>query len=207
MLLPGCPAGADDSQKISHRYVETTGRQSNEFLWMLAEGSPCIITVGHKGTTFENICDPDGRTREWRQTGPDTRLAARRAEHTIKLAGVMQGRTLDKSFTIDDAPWYQPLTFSLRTFLQSPKTGEAFWLLLSDRLRAVKMQAEKAGEETLTIAGKPVLAWKVRVRPAGLLSMLWEGTYWYRVPDGLFVRYEGANGLPGADKTVIEIVE
>ncbi|HSO09404.1 MAG TPA: hypothetical protein VLR45_05405 [Desulfoprunum sp.] len=59
--------------------------------------------------------------------------------------------------TVDDRPWFQPLSFSLGAFLATPQSEVSFWMIRSDNLEVVAMQAAKGEVEEITVAGrKPV---------------------------------------------------
>lgn len=109
--------------------------------------------------------------------------------------------------SVADTPWYQTLSFSLRSFLSSAETESEFWMLQPESMDLMRMTAEKKGTETIGGQGAPTACHRVKVRPSGPLAFLWGADYWFRVEDLVFVRYESVHGPPGSSKTVIWLLE
>ena len=121
----------------------------------------------------------------------------------------MNGKAIDGTKQIDGLPWYQTVTFSLRPMVMSKEQDSvSFWTLRPDTLALVKLRAIKETEEQIQVNNSTVKAQRVRVTPDNeLLSFFWQGNYWFRSQDGVFVKFEGINGPPGTPKTVIELVQ
>jgi hypothetical protein len=149
-------------------------------------------------------------TVRYRVTSPVRKLdyTVRKEGNLIRFEGTLGGRPLSRTQRIDDRPWYQTIEKSLSGFARSG--GRAlllFWIVQPWEARAYLMQAANEGEETVVVGSGRTSARRVRVSPAGLLSLFWSTLYWYRSSDGLFVRYEGVRGLPGTPLTVVELVD
>lgn len=43
------------------------------------------------------------------------------------------------------------------------------------------------------------------VRVEGVLSAFWQATYWYRLEDGPFLRYQSVHGPVGTETTVVTV--
>lgn len=125
----------------------------------------------------------------------------------IILKGISGEKIIDKIIRIDENPWKQSMSYSLSGFALGDKEKIEYWIVRLDKFKGEKMQAEKAGNEDITIKDKEYHAVKVIIRAAGLRSKFWSGLYWFRISDGLFLKYEGWNGLPGSTKTIIELIE
>jgi len=122
----------------------------------------------------------------------------------IILKGSFEQQVINTIVKIDDVPWKQPMSYSLSEFALSDIDKTEFWIIRLDKFKAQKMQAENAGTEEITIAGEQYNTLKVKINATGFRSKFWSGHYWFRAYDGLFLKYEGLNGLPGSTKTIIE---
>lgn len=201
VLFVGGMGRADETRV----YVERTGDETKRFVWHMQPGDETVVTSRETDALFVNRLAPDGRTRLWRHETLRRRVTVRRRGEWLEIEGIRDGRPVNDRWPIDTLPWYQPLSYSLRSFLRSDRESVRFWMVRSDILKPIRMQATKVGLETIAFGGASVAAVKVRVAPDGLLSMLWHGHYWYRRSDGLFLRFEGRNGLPGTPVTVVRL--
>lgn len=189
-----------------HRYRSTTNKTSELIHWCLQiKDDVHIITAEQDKIVFTNHCNLSGETRYWKMKDPETDLTAERKNNILFLEGKVSGREIKKKFSLDNCPWYQPLTYSLRDFLASDRQVEVFWMIRLDKLEAVKMKAVKKQIEDIELYGRKIKTHFVQVQPKGFLSIFWHGNYWYRYPDGLFVQYQGVNGAPGTPATVIRL--
>lgn len=207
-LLPGlvrnCCAAEPSLRAEHHEYIEQTADQTTIFHWDLAPGEPVTVISSEEAADYVNICDASGSTLEWRMKNDHTDITARREANQIRLTGMVNGQRLDNVLQIDAAPWYQPLSFSLRAFVLSGKTEVEFWTIRPDRLTPVKLRAEKDGVDAVPVGGGPETAQRVRVCvSSGIMSYLWSCCYWFRLDDGVFLKYEGTHGPPGTPKTTI----
>jgi len=125
----------------------------------------------------------------------------------VILKGTSEGKIIDEIIKLDKAPWKQSMSYSLSEFALGDEDKIEYWIIRLDKFKGEKMQADKAGIEDITINGKLYHAIKVKISAAGLRSKFWSGHYWFRSSDGLFLKYDGWNGLPGSTKTIIELIE
>ncbi|NOQ46660.1 MAG: hypothetical protein GQ559_08325 [Desulfobulbaceae bacterium] len=203
ILLPGFSSATGRS----YLYREITGEKSKEFKWeLLDKGDEVVITSSSAEGKFVNVCRRDGATLRWHvQQSPDTDIQAERIANTITLRGRFQGKKVDKSIEIDERPWFQSLSFSLRSLTGGDTKALSFWIIRKDTLEFVEMQAKNLGIEPIELAGEEVQAYKMEIRKNGLLSSLWHANYWFRTSDNTFVQYRGTHGLPGTSETRITL--
>lgn len=205
-LFLGCTvAQSSPASQKSVTYRETTGDESVSFTWTLKEEDDIRLTVIRPHERFVNIFDRSGETMRWSHTGPQRHVTARRQDDRIILNGELDGEAVQKEWAVGDAPWYQALSYCLRAFLHSADTTIEFWMIRPDTVDAVKLRAEKAEVASVNVNGRCFDARKVEVCRTGFLSLFWQGEYWYRVEDGLFLKYRGIHGPPGTPPTVVEV--
>ena len=188
-------------------YIETTGDETTHFSWTLEEANSVTVTVRDQDELYINHCDSVGTTFRWTYRGVDSDIVASRSGDIIEVQGKFRGETFHARHEIDSVPWYQTLAYALPRLVEPNETSLVFWTIRPDNLKLTKMQASWEGTERVAVNGKMLQAQRVRIRPDGFLSKLWHADYWFRVPDGLFVRYEGVHGPPGHPKTIIQYQE
>ena len=194
------------------RYLEQTGTDSCIFTWRLERerDTATLSVVQRQGSeTFLSRNTAAGETLAWQYVHqPDTDVRAEREGDRIRLSGRFQGKTVDEVHAIDDRPWFQPLSFSLRPLALDGQATAEFWTIRVDTLELVAMRAEAAGREEMdTVRGPRLTAARVVIRPDGVFSRLWRAEYWFRAEDGLFIRYRGTHGPPGTPETVISLLD
>ena len=194
------------------RYLEQTGTDSCIFTWRLERerDTATLSVVQRQGSeTFLSRNTAAGETLAWQYVHqPDTDVRAEREGDRIRLSGRFQGKTVDEVHAIDDRPWFQPLSFSLRPLALNGQATAEFWTIRVDTLELVAMRAEAAGREEIhTVRGPRLTAARVVIRPDGLLGRLWRAEYWFRAEDGQFIRYRGTHGPPGTPETVISLLD
>ncbi len=190
-------------------YQEKVGDTIHSFNWQAEENDSGIsITVQEDDKTFYNLCTANGDTLMWRilVEGKHNISAVRKGD-TLHIEGTRFGNEYNKKVAIDKRPWYQPLSFSLGSFLNSSEEKTSFWVIRADKIEVIALTAEKLGVEDITFDGVSVPAQKVEIRADGFYSKFWHATYWYRKSDNLFLRYQSTHGLPGTDETIVELVE
>lgn len=187
-------------------YLESTGMKEKTFQWRHPTVQEEVIIVNEEDAAFVNHCDRAGSTYAWDfQQGRQTVIHAVREGNVLRISGTLRGKPIDTAQTIDERPWFQPLSFSLRSFLDSPETKTSFWTIRSDNLEVVTMQAKKGDTEEITVVGRRIQARKVEIRREGFLAAFWQATFWFRKGDRVFVRYQGIHGPPGTRETVVQL--
>jgi hypothetical protein len=189
-----------------YTYLEQTGAVESSHTWIIQHSGKDVETRWiAPDKAYFNLCDASGNTQEWRVRYPDADIVAKRVGNLIRLQGTRNGKVIHQDLEIDASPWFQPLSYALGRFSQSHLDSVVFWTIRPDTLTVVKLRARSLGEEQVTTRAGLFPARKVRISLDGFLSHFWEAHYWFRQADGLFVRYEGANGLPGTPITTIQL--
>ena len=98
----------------------------------------------------------------------------------------------------------QATSWSLRAFVLSSLKEIRFWTVRTDTLTAHKITAVKKKRMILNLNGANEEAVEVELRLGGLLSVFWKSNYWFRRTDGVFLRFEGPSGPPGAPDVIVE---
>jgi len=163
----------------------------------------------HEAEEQINYYNQNGITQKftYKDSVNNVDLIAIKDGRNIILKGTSGEKIIDTVIKIDERSWKQSMSYSLSGFAFGDKEKIEYWIVRLDKFKGEKMQAEKAGNEDITIKDKEYQAVKVIIKAAGLRSKFWSGHYWFRVSDGLFIKYEGWNGLPGSTKTIIELLE
>lgn len=191
-----------------YRYIEKTGTHTTFFDWHLDIDKEQMISITSQeaNALFVNLCDESGATHNWLMKKENETISAQREENELHIYGTRGNETINKFFLLGEVPWFQPLSYSLRNLLKSePDETKIFWMIRPDELKPHKFQAARVGFEEITIGNNSFQTAKIKINPTGLLSYLWHAYYWFRLEDGLFLRYEGTHGPPGTPKTVISL--
>jgi len=191
----------------SHRYLQQTGDERYHFDWILDHSEGYLLRAVSEAEEHRTVMDEAMVTRRWTLTNPkdDTAVEARREGNRIVLQGRFHGKGIDKVLAIDDAPWFQSLSSSLRSFLRTPQQTTEFWTLRPDKLTVHKVRASKQGVETVDLRSQRIEANKVEVGLTGIASLLGRGRYWFRTSDRLLLHYQGPGGLAGVPATTITL--
>jgi hypothetical protein len=193
-----------------YHYVSTTADHAHDItVTKEKKQGTDVLTLEEYKLYSQHVFHPKLGTRQWelRDDKADHNFVAKRTENAIHVKGNFHGKPLEKTVEIDDDVWFNKLDHGLSAFAVSDQEELSFWVLklLSD-LDAIKMTAEKEGTERIRIGEQAYDAVKVKLTlDHFILSKLWAAHCWYRASDGLFLRYEGANGRPGTPVTVIEL--
>lgn len=202
--LTCCPARAAAVE--SYRYEEIIGGVVKGIRWCVNKSEPVRLLYQNKEEKYITRTDESSATVEWEmeKKSEDTCLHARRQPRAIVIQGRLKGRRIAKELTIDDAPWYQATSWSLRAFVLSSQDEIRFWTVRNETLEVHKIRAVKKHHEILDLNGKKEDAVQVELRLTGLLAPFWKSSYWFRATDGVFLRFEGPSGPPGSPVMVVE---
>lgn len=189
-------------------YMESVGEKKSPFNWQAKKDNGLILVrVFEENKKFLNYCTKSGETLEWRiEVENKHDITAERKGNTLHIHGTRFGEPYDTRVEIDERPWYQPLSFSLGSFLDSDKQKISFWVIRADKIKVIALTAEKMGVEPLTFNDKEVSTQKVEIRAEGFYSKFWSASYWYRKSDNLFLRYQSVHGGPGTAETTVRLV-
>ncbi len=202
--LACCAAHA--SAVESYRYEKTTGNVEEAFRWCLDKSEPMRLLYRCADETDITRIDASFATVRWEmeKKSEGTSLHARRLSNAIIIEGRWKGQPIAKKLSIDDAPWYQATSCSLRPFVLSSRKEICFWTVRSDTLTAHKIRAVKKQRQVLYLNGVKEETVEVELRLSGMLALFWKCSYWFRRSDGVFLRFEGPSGPPGAPEMVVE---
>jgi hypothetical protein len=202
-FIPG--VGADGGGIEVQRYVEQKEGQRRPVLWQLARGDGYRLIYQNCDEIHTTEADPDLGTRSWHMSNAleAVFMQATREENVIVVRGSFKGRTVEERFAVDQDPWYQATSLSLRGFVLSQSERISFWTLRPDTLKTVKLTATKVAREHIDAAGVSEAAVKVELRADGWRAPFWKSHYWYRASDGLLLRFEGQSGPSPAKRVVI----
>ncbi len=193
-----------------YHYVSTTADHAHDITVTKEKKSGTdVLTLEEYKLYSKHVFYPAVGTRQWtlRDDKADHNFVANRTDNTIHISGSFHGKPVEKTVAIDEDVWYNKLDHGLSAFAVSDQEKLSFWVLklLSD-MDPIKMTAEKEGTERLRMGERTYDAVKVKLTLNHfILSKLWSARCWYRASDGLFLRYEGANGRPGTPVTTIEL--
>ena len=179
-----------------HTYVQRQGSKEIKLVWSLQKSDENIIIRSQTpAKQFKNLCKPNGNTIKWSFKKENTDIKAIRKDNTIHFQGIRKGKKFKKIEEIDSAPWFQPLSYSLRALLNSQKDETRFWMISPDTLKIHKLFAQKSDHEQIRINDKLVETTAVNVSLNKFISTFWKGTYWFKEQDKLFVKFQGKKGL------------
>ena len=130
------PAAAETGRPAAERYsyVETTGSRAIPIEYVIEKGEQVVIRVKRADEHFYNRCEPSGATVEWNYRGDDVEVRAQRDGRTLVVQGHRHGKPFQQQHPIDEAPWFQPLSYVLKPFVQSDRQVLRFWLIRTDNL-------------------------------------------------------------------------
>ena len=191
-------------------YRETTAGQSISLTareWRTESGWH-LESASSGGDRHVVVTDADLRTRSWSfRDASESVLAQReggRVAVTVRNSPESPVRS-SGSAELGDHPWIQSIERSLRPFVLGGNPGDRlrFSVVQPDTLSVRTLQAQIMGDERVAVDGDSVDARLVRISLPGIGSLFWRSFYWYRLPDGLFVRSEVTRGPPGTPETVV----
>ncbi len=209
IFLVGCFTG-NHAVAQQYHYVSTTADHAHDItVTKERKQGTDVLTLKEYKLYSEHVFHPTMGTKQWtlRDNKVDHNFVAKRADNAIHIKGNFHGKPLEKTVKIDEDVWFNKLDHGLSAFALSDQEELSFWVLksLSD-LDPIKMTAEKQDPERVRVGEQTFDAVKVKLTLNHfILSKLWSARCWYRASDGLFLRYEGANGRPGTPVTVIEL--
>lgn len=185
-------------------YLEKISDTSKEINWEVGDKT---LTVSDKNMTYTSTYDENSAVTKWvyKKGDENTSVTAQRKGNRIGISGNFKGERITKSLKLNSAPWYQPLSFSLKPFIASSKSAIIFWTVNPRNLSAYRMKAQKIKKETIRLNNESVPTQKIKVSLAGPKAMFWSSYYWFRLSDGVFLQYQGVDGPPGTPETLTKL--
>lgn len=190
-------------------YREQTGDLQVDYTWRMEQRDDLfVISSIQPEKQFQTVCTADGATLSWTlQKSNGENLTARREKNSIHISGTIDGKATDQKIAIDARPWFQPLSFSLRSIATGTKAEEDFWIIRPDNFKVVALKAEKKECTAFEIYEKKDAICEVEIKKSGWLAPFWRASYWFRQSDGLFIKYRSVHGLPGTNETIIQLIQ
>jgi hypothetical protein len=123
----------------------------------------------------------------------------------INVTGTLNGKPVLKVLKVPDYIWGQNSEFALMDFVKSGRRQEDFFVVKPDDLSVNKMRMLKEETEEIIFNGKMIKTVRYKAQLHGLLALLWQAHYWYRLSDNQFILYktEGALGIPASEIRLI----
>ena len=206
-LLLAVPAVSAQQRLLTIR--ETTGdtvRPASTVITATSGGWDLSSKYGTYDVVY--ILDRNYHTVSWtvRSAADGVDIKAVKNGETVRITGTMKGKPVDRAVDYPKHPWMQDFNLPVGAWvITNPPAPMKFSTINLMNYGWITMSAENKGRETVTVDGKTVDTYHVRLSLTGVLSWMWHGDYWFRSTDGRFIRYEG-NMMPGSPKTVYELV-
>jgi hypothetical protein len=198
-------AWAGGPAEESHHYRETTGESVTNVKWQLTRSSLLTLTYTALKEQHTTTTGPDYDTVRWRVLADNgkTEFLAERDKNTIVIHGMLSGQPINSVLKIDNAPWYQATSLSLRALIASGDTERVFWTIRSDTLTVNKIRAVKNGRASVELGGSQKELMHIRLTLPGMLAPFWKSDYWFTLPGAVFYRFSGPSGPPGSPMTEV----
>ncbi len=189
-------------------YVIKTGSSERYCRWHLEKKRHYIHTFETTQKKDTTIIQPEFDTVMWQVEAPaeHTDITATKNGDTIDLKGEYHGEAVCKKIQLDQYPWFQSISVSLRPIASTGISKVYFWSIRPDNLKAYKMVATKKDQQLVCLDGQQIKARRIEIRPYGFLAPLWKCDCWFS-EDGIFLKYKGAGWPPGSPDTEIEYRE
>jgi hypothetical protein len=199
------PLHAMDTTEEVYHYKEVTGDSVKEVAWRLRKGETYVLTYTSPAEQHVTTTGHDYDTRRWQVTveNEHTHFSAERIDQSIIIRGVFKGEPVDKQLAIDEYPWYQATSLSLRGLITSGDSERVFWTIRMDTLTAHKIRAVKKDVESVEFDGRQKALLRIRLSLPGMLAPFWKSDYWFALPEGVFYRFKGPSGPPGSPTTLV----
>ena len=209
LLFMWAAQDADALVTETYSYLEKKGSTSIPIQWQLERGDHLTVTYTRADEAHTTRNDLSFATYQWelRKPSKETRVVAKREGNMIRLEGLFRGEPIYRNLSIDEAPWYQSVTLSLRSLVLSDQPKIEFWWIKPSTLSVYKVKATKQGDEELTIRGEVVPVEKIKISPSGYRGLFWRAFCWFGKRGGQFIKYQGPGGLPGHPETLITLQE
>lgn len=92
-------------------------------------------------------------------------------------------------------PWWQAVSYSLAKFANSAVATTEYQVFLIEKNDLLKTLADKEELATKILQDTEYLMQNIKISLAEFLGNFWSEDCCFRFSDGLFLKYEGANGL------------
>jgi len=193
-------------------YKETIGGEVSTLTVAVVEDSDTLIRFRASSTTGEKVVSVldsrDGSNLSWTQTKDE------RSVSVLRTGDLLQVRTWDKDgvrlteHKIDQAPWIQSREFGMRGFAgDRSQESREFWIINPSDFSLNRMKAVKKEAGRISCGERTHEAVRVVVSLAGWKSIFWSSEFWFRLDDGLFLKYVGQKSGPNSPDVVSELAK
>jgi len=162
-----------------------------------------MVTTSNKGVINRFSISPTNKaTTVWEFIDPfnKTHIHAFSVGKTVKLSGVLKGKKVQQSCSLDQ-PWWQAIPWNLEQMLGDKKDQAAFAAIRPSDLKCHDFVAQRLAEEARDNAARVV---HVEVRLMGAYNKFWSAQYWFDVHDNRFIRYQAKHGM-FAKPTIVQL--
>jgi hypothetical protein len=194
-------------------YRETTARNVKEVSYTCEEyDSAVYIRAEYNDESQIVTTDRNFRTKNMKiiSTESPVPLIIHKDGDRLFIEG-----SVEKTVPVEpDISWFQ-LPLCLKSFVLSADKKIRFYALSSNfderlasgkGIQLIKLTAIKEAFESIDVAGTQVGAVKVLIKFEYIPALFWKAYYWYRIDDGVLIRYSEARGAPGTPKTIGELI-
>ncbi len=208
VILALAPWQTKAEQAEIYRYQQQTGSQIDYFDWHLSRSATLHLQTRQQMELTETRFNNDLSTLSWKiqNSNSKTDLMVERRGNTLVMQGIFKGKVVNQEEPIDEAPWYQALSVSLRQFTDHEKKTIHFWSIRPDTLDVHRLQVTRQKNTLIDIGNDSESTIQLKIQPTGWRAPFWSANYWLREQDGVFLRYQSRSGPPGAPVTSITIV-
>ena len=120
--------GILSAQTLTYK-KNNSSKESNSILEIKKKDVGYLINRYHKKVINVYITDNYFSTLKWTKTDPvnNTDMTVERKNNQIFVSGKLNNEKIDKTFKVDDLPWYQEWRLGLKDFINSKKDETIFW--------------------------------------------------------------------------------
>lgn len=201
ILLPAAITAAQYEYVV--KFNAGDGEKAVGAVWNVnKKGGETVIHEVTANLTQTVKCDSAGSALEWKMQAETAEkekvdLKAVRQGNKISVTGIMKNKEYSKVFDIDEKPWYQAVDMQMKPFLDSGKDYIEYWMVgMTPEFTAFQMSFKKGITETVKVMGKDTDCRKMEWRATGFWALFWSSDYWFRLKDGIAVKF----AMPGGDK-------
>jgi hypothetical protein len=195
--------------QMKWEYQDTTeGKVTRYNITIIEETAKTVkyLSVGQIGSSEFHINKKNGATISWKRTRRGNTIFANRNGNTIEIKFAEDGKSRSEVIKVDNKIWIQRIPLSLQWFVNnSDKEKQHFFIVRLEDFSPFYMVAVKKEQERITVAKSRFDAINVMVTLPGWKSLFWKSDYWFKMDDGVFLKYKGTEG-PGRPVTITELI-
>ncbi|MEK6795669.1 MAG: hypothetical protein AABZ39_12890 [Spirochaetota bacterium] len=206
IVLAGGLSGIENG---AYTYRSVTGDRTNTYIVSWKEDRNIIrLSSSNVAGTRDTDCIHalNGAMLRWESTETWTIIGVR-SNTAVHFSGTLAGKpVVGRSVELGAIPWYQLFELPIALFVRSGSREQPFWVVNPADLTANNLMMIREGTETITVGGVSRTALRVRMTILGPFSMFWSALYWCRADDGICIKFDRPNGMPGTPITCGELI-